>query len=654
VNLVSPWVALAAAAVTVPLLLLLYFLKLRRRMLRIPSTLLWRGSVEDLQVNTPFQRLRYSVLLVLQLLVLAALLLALAQPRSQGDVDAAPRIVLVIDRSASMSATDVEVEEVPDATRLDAARVAAKKIIERLRRGSTTSDVLLLTFAESGQVVSGFESDAETLIAHIDAIEPGHGGSNLAEALRLADAFSRQTDEQATDAVDVILLSDGVVAPPGDGRGFSLQARELEFVRIGPDPEGDRTTQNVGIVSFSARRDYDDPARVIVFARLINVGPEDVSTVLTLRRDDEIEKIRRLEVPAADDRASGEASVTFELEMSGGAVLSLHHGAGDDLRLDDTAWLVLPPPRQPRVALVHAGDTPDPFLGGLLELLDCREVRPLTETQFADLDQIALDGGALFDLIVFDGVPPARLPGVPSLIFGGAPAGIETRPAPERGSRLLTWQRQHPLLRHVALDDVVFAGFGGFRLPAAATPLAMGPEGPVIAEVPVRGARHVLVGFEPSRSNWPVQVSFTVFMQNVLDYLTLAGSGQTGMVFAPGEPVTVRTRPDARELRITGPAGMDVVVPAVGGELKTLPRLEEAGIYTVAGANPPLDRVAVGLRSDLESDIRPRDDIVVNARSIAASGAADATPRELWPWLVAAAGLILLLEWLTYCRRMSR
>ena len=48
-SFLSLWSALVATAIAVPLLLLLYVLRLRRRRLRMPSTLLWEKSFEDLQ-----------------------------------------------------------------------------------------------------------------------------------------------------------------------------------------------------------------------------------------------------------------------------------------------------------------------------------------------------------------------------------------------------------------------------------------------------------------------------------------------------------------------------------------------------------------------------------------------------------------------------
>src|SRR5689334_21987893 len=85
----------------------LYFLKLRRRPVQVPSTLLWKRSLEDLHVNSLFQRLRRNLLLFLQLLVVFLAMLALLAPRVRGLAGAGQRFVLTIDNSASMGAADV-------------------------------------------------------------------------------------------------------------------------------------------------------------------------------------------------------------------------------------------------------------------------------------------------------------------------------------------------------------------------------------------------------------------------------------------------------------------------------------------------------------------------------------------------------------------
>ena len=87
--------------------MLLYFLKLKRQPLEVPSTYLWHRTIEDLHVNSLWQRLRQNLLMFLQLLLLLLAILALLRPSWQGSKLTEDRYIFLVDTSASMSATDV-------------------------------------------------------------------------------------------------------------------------------------------------------------------------------------------------------------------------------------------------------------------------------------------------------------------------------------------------------------------------------------------------------------------------------------------------------------------------------------------------------------------------------------------------------------------
>jgi hypothetical protein len=85
----------------------------------------------------------------------------------------------------------------------------------------------------------------------------------------------------------------------------------------------------------------------------------------------------------------------------------------------------------------------------------------------------------------------------------------------------------------------------------------------------------------------------------------------------------------------------------------TLPAIRRAGLYVAQGAAEPHNIIAVNVMSDVESDIRPRKSIKVNAEEAAARPSSAAGPQPLWPWLIAAAFALLTLEWILYCRKAA-
>jgi len=98
--------AFALMALT-PVIVAMYLLRLRRTEQIVSSVYLWQRMVRDLEANAPWQRLRRNLLLILQLLFLIFLILALARPFTWAKGASGQALILILDISASMAATDV-------------------------------------------------------------------------------------------------------------------------------------------------------------------------------------------------------------------------------------------------------------------------------------------------------------------------------------------------------------------------------------------------------------------------------------------------------------------------------------------------------------------------------------------------------------------
>ena len=240
----TPLLAAGAAAVAVPTLLILYFLKLRRRDMEISTTLLWRKAIQDLQANAPFQRLRRNILLILQLIVLAALLTALGQPQIQGEQLRGQKHVILIDRSGSMLATDETDADGGPLSRFDAAKKQATDLVELMREKGffdtkEADEAMVIAYDTTADVRQTFTGDKRALKRAIESITATEGPTSIEEAMRLARAHAprRVVEGMAIEGLDgglplhMHIFSDGRL--PDAAKAKPGPEDQIEFHRVG-------------------------------------------------------------------------------------------------------------------------------------------------------------------------------------------------------------------------------------------------------------------------------------------------------------------------------------------------------------------------------------------------------------------------------------
>ena len=173
-------------------ILLLYFLKLKRKPLQVPSTFLWRKSIEDLHVNSLFQWLRDNVLLLLQLLIVLVLIYAVMAFHVHGHHREGKHYILMIDNSASMGAPTWS------RTGWNWAKQEALKEID----AATDNDFgMVIVFNSSAEILQSVHHNRACCAQAVESIQPTQRPTRIEEALDLADSLAnpcRSTDDAAS------------------------------------------------------------------------------------------------------------------------------------------------------------------------------------------------------------------------------------------------------------------------------------------------------------------------------------------------------------------------------------------------------------------------------------------------------------------------
>lgn len=617
---------------SLPVIVAFYMLRLRRRDVQVGSTFLWQQLVRDVEANAPWQRLRFSWLLILQLLIAGLVVAAAARPFGVTRSDLAANVVLILDASASMAARDAGED------RMEEARQRAREVVERLPEGGRITVVFA---ADSANVLVSESGDREAALEAIDGIEATQLPGDLTDAFALASALSARHSESTvvvvTDASGDRLPEVGVGAPV-----------LVELVGTGDD--------NQAIAALSATRAAGGTT-IDLFVAATNPSAAPATRRLEVYADGELVDARDLALPAGQ-----RSEALISTVPSGAAVVEARLAGEDALPVDDRAFAVVPPQTTVPALVVGPGNE---FLENALALLPRLELFAVGEAGYEDALAEADEAGAPYGLIVFDGVLPAEPPAVPALYLDpGADGPYGTVEGRIDGPVIERPDPDDPLLRFVDLSTVHVGRSRNIEPAADLRAVVSTPAGaPLIGVGEDRGRRIGLIAFDLRESDLPLQVAFPLLVSNLVEHLLPAGDGVIPSSMRLGQPVTGRVDPAIRQVRVTTTDTRGVVYPVRDGQL-SLPGADTVGfrdIFAVSG-DPALDgmrigQTAINLFSADESDIAPGDPMrIVDMGRVPDGGDGSSRPArsEWWSPLALAALALLAVEWLLFHRPTRR
>ncbi len=706
----TPALAAIIAAIAIPSLVILYFLKLRRIPREVSSTLLWKKAIQDLQANAPFQKLRKNLLLFLQLIILGLIIFALAQPRSASNTSTGRKYIVMLDRSASMAAVDGS-NTLGSKSRLQQAKEDAIELVESMRepsmfaQGQKADEAMIIAFDANAEIVASFTSDQSQLINAINAVQQSDAPSSIAEAYRLAQAQRPNRIVNAIDEAGVItesheldqlkggepyffhLFSDGRIADIDSVRAEELENQDaLTQTTFEYHAVGSQTSNNIGLVALRSERDYDTPSKLSIFVGVQSTDTIERTVDAELIVGGATQSVRAINLPASTvDPTTGfktpaSGGIVFELNEPNGVIVRVRLDTNGDenpeadvLLSDNEGILVVPPAKQAAVALVSTGNL---FVGSVLQGLPLSRFDTISPSQY---ETNRIDGSNdAYDLIIFDGYLPKpndlgdTLDPGRYLIFGQtltSKLGVDDQ-GQGPGGPIINWRRTHPVLRDLTLDPLLLAQTPKveIRKDSGVVSLAESASGPAILETSSADVRAILVPFAIEKSNWPFDVSFVVFIASAVDYL---GTGSVVAVdederqLTPGRVLADRIPPDASAVRVILPDGSrsEEIIPSADGRVVYGP-INTNGLYRLSWRGTPgsTDLVdegtatrtfAANLLNPAESNVSTQSTIALANQIVSADSLTERTRvKDWWPWFLGAALVIIMFEWWIYNKKM--
>ncbi|TVS15327.1 MAG: VWA domain-containing protein [Planctomycetaceae bacterium] len=623
-----------AWAVLAALVAALYLWRFPYRQQPVATFSLWQRALAR---RPAWFTLRFWISLAVQIVLVLLIVTALTEPFFRQVVASRRWMVLVLDVSASMAATD------QSPSRFEQMQDQARQMIGNLRRGE---QMVILSAGSIIRPIGRWGASSESLLAAVDALEPTDGPARITDAIAVAQDLLRDRPYAY-----LVVLSDGTF-PEADAVG---RMHGVRLVTVGGD------SRNAAITGLDAHPQRADPNRWDVLVEIANRGNAPIASELHVGLADALPETVSLTL----DRGQTIRHRTTVSAPQGG-LLQARLTADDHLAADNLAQLRLHPVASPRVRWIASDD----------------QVARALHQALQTITPIQLDGGPQMP----ERFDPETIYMIHRLVPQNIPPGPLLLIDPESSSDL--WDHDgyvtgtdgtvvsvDPLARPIAGVDwkhVVFERMSRLRFHVPSRTMAVAASGdPLISALDRPAGKVLVLHASPLRehSDLILRADFARWLQQTVRWLADDDDPAEACQDIVADRAGRVWRAECWDRAAAGTTG-DVIRLEAG---QTMQRLDESAppLQVFEGPLVALDRVGKwrATRGDtspeLADDDRERSFVPVNLLDSEASNLVRAealTPdslpladpvrdQPLWMLLAGLALVLLTVEWCLYHRR---
>lgn len=631
--------------ISIPVIVLFYLLKQQYQEKKVSSLYLWQEALVDLEANTPWQKLKKNLSMILQIVAALLMVLALSNPFIIVGEKKMDKVALVIDTSMSMQAVDIK------PNRFEVAKKLALDYLEKLE---PDTQVTLISMGNKAVIEENMSNDKSRISEKLKNLKVTNETANFGETVSIINSlwgidpntniiffsdtkFNVMEDDNTNWKESNTVKKDGSTVNGEDNfdkkignevkknRGID---EKIEFVIV----RGDGVNYAIILMSHSILNDGDISLLTVVS----NFSNKDEALPLSLYIDGKVADAKEVKVKA------GEKANVYWHKIPGSAkILECRVDKEDSLKADNIAWSVINPSTKAKVLLITKGNQ---FLEKVLKLMDGIDLYKGNLEDIQDLSG--------FDLYIFDSTGygdsterfgnidnsnninnidsgdldksnkdhkfgefvPDKLPGDGNiLLFNPFPNNFFT----------IMGETDYPLIEksdHELFKYVKDYDFSIYKSKVIDVPIwgeeVLGSDKGTLAFVGEIDKRRILVfGFDLHNTDMVLKSTFPIVITNAVDWLIPPVVKNIGIIY-PGQEIEFSLNPKTEEALVQIPSGKTIKIappfpPAV------FEKTDELGVYILEQSNSSADNstqnetlFAVNAPAEQESNlIKPIDNI---------------------------------------------